>query len=154
MKILMVCLGNICRSPLAEGILKDKLMKQNLRVTVDSCGTSDYHSGDAADPRTIEIARKHHINLNDHRGKQFTSQHFGKYDRIYVMDRSNYNDVISLAKNQADKEKVELILNVVNPGKNLDVPDPYYSGHDGFEKVFRMLDEACNVIVDNIRNST
>lgn len=150
MKILMVCLGNICRSPLAEGILKSKIKNLGLKVTVDSAGTSNYHAGDSADPRTIDVARKHGISLASHTGRQFTLADFDEYDKIYTMDASNHQDVMRLARNEEDRQKVEMILNISHPGKNMSVPDPYFGGSNGFEHVYRMLDEACGTIAENL----
>jgi protein-tyrosine phosphatase len=148
----MVCLGNICRSPLAEGILKDKLKKRNISATVDSSGTSDYHFGQHPDSRTIHVAKNHNINISSHRGRHFSVKDFDLYDKIYTMDLPNYRNVLNLSRNDNDRIKVEMILNVSNPGRNLEIPDPYYSGNDGFELVYRMLDNACEMIADSIEN--
>ena len=153
MKILMVCLGNICRSPLAEGILKEKLKKYKIIAEVDSSGTSDYHFGQSPDYRTVEVAEKHNIDINSHRGRHFTAKDFGIYDRIYTMDSSNYRNVTSLARNENERSKVEMILNVTNPGKNNDVPDPYYSGNEGFELIYRLLDQACEIIAESLERN-
>lgn len=152
MKILFVCLGNICRSPLAEGIMKDKVRKAGLDVDVDSAGFENFHVGDPADPRSSEIARKNGISLDGHVARKFTTRDFDHYDRIYVMDRFNYQDVMSLARNNEDEAKVDFILNLSHPGENREVPDPYYGGKDGFEKVFRMLDSACDILAKEIAN--
>jgi protein-tyrosine phosphatase len=149
-KILMVCLGNICRSPLAEGILRHKLGQKGLNIEVDSAGTNNYHVGDHPDPRSIKKAKQYGINISKLVGRQFNISDFDRFDKIYVMDQSNYYDVISLARNEGDKKKVELILNSAFPGKNMPVPDPYYGGDDGFEKVYQLLDKACDVIVNSI----
>lgn len=146
----MVCLGNICRSPLAEGILKSKIKKLGLKVLVESAGTSNYHAGDSADPRTIDVARKHGISLVTHTGRQFSIADFDRYDKIYTMDASNHQDVLRLARNEHDRQKVEMILNTSHPGKNMSVPDPYFGGSNGFEHVYRMLDEACDIIAENL----
>lgn len=146
----MVCLGNICRSPLAEGILKSKIKILGIKATVDSAGTSNYHVGDSADPRTIDVARKHGISLNSHTGRQFNVNDFDKYDKIFTMDASNHRTVLRLARNESDRQKVEMILNTTHPGSNMDVPDPYYGGQNGFENVYRMLDDACEIIVNNM----
>ncbi len=146
----MVCLGNICRSPLAEGILKSKIKKLGLKVLVESAGTSNYHAGDSADPRTIDVARKHGISLATHTGRQFSIADFDRYDKIYTMDASNHQDVLRLARNEQDRQKVEMILNTSHPGKNMSVPDPYFGGSNGFEHVYRMLDEACDIIAENL----
>jgi len=143
-KVLMVCLGNICRSPLAEGILKSKVSKD--AVFVDSAGTGAYHVGNLPDPRSIEVAAKYGIDITDQKARKFEVKDFDEFDFIYVMDDSNYQNILSLARNKDDEEKVKLILNEVDPDKNLNVPDPYYGGDQGFEKVYKMLDEACNFI--------
>lgn len=143
-KILMVCLGNICRSPLAEGILKSKLDPN--QYTIESCGTSSYHIGNKPDPRSINTAKKHGIDITNQRAAQFKVNDFKTYDYIYAMDDSNYQNIIRLANNTEDKTKVYHILNELYPNKNLDVPDPYYGGEQGFEDVFKMLDKACDII--------
>lgn len=147
-KILMVCLGNICRCPLAEGILKSKLPTNNFFI--DSAGTANYHVGSPPDKRSISIAKNYGINISNLKARQFKVSDFDSFDFIYVMDDSNFNNVIKLARNNEDIKKVKLILNEVNPNKNLDVPDPYYDGDEGFENTYKMLDEACNVIVKKI----
>lgn len=146
--ILMVCLGNICRSPLAEGILKSKAKKNT--VFVDSAGTGGFHIGELPDKRSIAIAKKYNINITDQRCRKFEVNDFDKFDHIFVMDNSNYLDVIELARNDEDKSKVALILNEIFPGENVDVPDPYYGGDQGFESVYKMLDEACDLIVEKL----
>lgn len=148
MKILMVCLGNICRSPLAEGILKSKVDPST--VTVDSAGTSNYHIGSAPDPRSVAIARINQIDITQQRGRQFSVSDFDEFDKIYAMDNSNYRDLLLKARNQADQNKIELILNTIYPGLDKDVPDPYYGGKDGFKNVFEMLDKACDEICRQI----
>ena len=148
-KILMVCLGNICRSPLAEGILKSKLPNDNT-FFVDSTGTGDYHIGKNPDSRSIAVAKKHGLDISNLKGRQFTVSDFDAFDIIYAMDESNYRNIISLARNNQDKEKVKFILNEIYPDKNYNVPDPYYGGHDGFENVYKMLDEACTIIAKSL----
>ena len=143
-KVLMVCLGNICRSPLAEGILKSKVDSE--KIQVDSAGTGGWHIGELPDPRSIEIAKKHGLDITDQRGKQFSTYDFEIYDHIFVMDNSNYRDVLKLAKNDVERKKVKRILDEIFPGENVDVPDPYYGGAMGFENVFKMLDQACDLI--------
>lgn len=140
----MVCLGNICRSPLAEGILKSKVDIQE--IYVDSAGTGDYHIGDPPDDRSVAIAKKNNLDITVQRGRQFSVKDFDSFDQIYVMDMSNYKDVLALARTEEDKNKVSLILNEVFPGENVEVPDPYHGGQDGFHKVYTMLSEACEII--------
>jgi len=148
MKILMVCLGNICRSPLAEGILTHKI--QHLNIKVDSAGTAGYHIGKLPDERSIEIAEKYNIDLTKQRARQFSRADFDDFDIIYAMDTNNYTHLISLANNETERNKVRLILNEVNPEKFESVPDPYYGGDDGFQNIYNMLDVACNKIISQI----
>ena len=148
MKILMVCLGNICRSPLAEGILKSKT--KHLNITIDSAGTAGYHIGSPADSRSIEIADKYNIDLRDQKARQFNRADFEKFNIIYAMDKNNYAHLISLAKNQKEREKIRMILNEINAGLYESVPDPYYGGDNGFQKVYDMLDKACEKILAKI----
>lgn len=143
MKVLMVCLGNICRSPLAQGILLDKLNKRGIYgIEVDSCGTSGYHYDDPPDPRSIEKAAEYDIDITMFRGRKFEIKDFMKFDRILVMDGQNYEDVLSLTESEEDKAKVRMIMDYLYPGEDMDVPDPYYGKEDGFEKVYQMLDQA------------
>lgn len=150
-KILMVCLGNICRSPLAEGILKSKL---DANFIVESAGTAAYHVGNKPDPRSIAVARQNGLNITNQRARKFNKQDFEDFDIIYAMDNSNYQNIIPLAKNDQQKDKVKLILNESFPEKNLDVPDPYYGGEKGFENVYNMLDNACEIIAKRINTSS
>ncbi|WP_440880751.1 low molecular weight protein-tyrosine-phosphatase [Tenacibaculum sp. C7A-26P2] len=144
MKILMVCLGNICRSPLAEGILASKVVSKN--IIIDSAGTSGYHAGEHPDKRSIKIAEKKGIDISKQRSRKFMIDDFEKFDLIYAMDESNFQDLITLARNENEIKKVKLILKEVSENKILNVPDPYYGSNQGFEKVFEMLNEACEVI--------
>ena len=147
-KILMVCLGNICRSPLAEGLLAAKLPKD--KFIVDSAGTGNYHIGKQPDPRSIATAKKNGIDITNQRGRQFSSNDFDEFDYIFAMDISNFENIIRLAKNEAQKEKVELILNHLFPGDNVDVPDPYYGLQNGFDMVYEMLDETCDILAKKL----
>jgi protein-tyrosine phosphatase len=147
-KILMVCLGNICRSPLAEGILASKLPKE--KFLVDSAGTGSWHIGRAPDSRSIATAKKNGINITNQKGRQFATSDFDAFDYIFVMDNNNYSDVIDLAKNEVQKNKVQLILNEIFPNENVDVPDPYFGLANGFDIVYEMLDEACQVIAQKL----
>lgn len=150
MKILMVCLGNICRSPLAEGILQTKIEEYRLDWKVDSAGTSGYHQGGEPDERSIRIANKNGIDISNQRSQQFSKIDFDNYDLICAMDSSNYNDLRNLADHPHQLEKIHMIMNFAQPGMNLNVIDPYY-GEEGFEIVFGMLEEACQAIVEQFR---
>jgi protein-tyrosine phosphatase len=147
-KILMVCLGNICRSPLAEGILASKLPKD--KFIIDSAGTGNYHIGKQPDKRSILTAQKNGVNIANQKGRQFTTNDFDYFDYIFVMDNSNYDDVMELAKNETHKNKVEMILNHLFPGENVDVPDPYYGLQNGFDMVYEMLDETCTILAKKL----
>lgn len=147
-KILMVCLGNICRSPLAEGILRSKLSENFI---VDSAGTGGWHAGELPDKRSIAIARLKGLDISNQRARQFKISDFTTFDHIFVMDNTNYKEVLALAPNEATKSKVKLILNEISPNDNVDVPDPYYGGVDGFENVYNMLDQACDEIARKLK---
>lgn len=149
----MVCLGNICRSPIAEGVLKAKAKQYNLSINVDSAGFEPFHVGDPPDRRATETARKNGIDISQQRARLFKYSDFQKFDKIYVMDHNNYSDVINVAKTDDDKNKVDLILNLINPGKNIPVPDPYYGGINGFENVFSLIDKACDKLIENINKN-
>jgi protein-tyrosine phosphatase len=147
-KILMVCLGNICRSPLAEGILASKLPENKFKV--DSAGTGSWHIGNAPDERSIITAKKNGILISNQKCRQITTNDFDYFDYIYVMDNTNYNDVLQLSENQEHRKKVQLILNELFPNENVDVPDPYYGLQNGFDSVYQMLNEACDLIAKKL----
>ncbi|PKP50623.1 MAG: protein-tyrosine-phosphatase [Bacteroidetes bacterium HGW-Bacteroidetes-11] len=149
-KILMVCLGNICRSPLAEGIMKKKLEDNNIEGFVDSCGFESFHTGDSPDRRSVETAAKHGVDISKQRSRLFKVEDFDKFDKIYVMDKNNYRDVSAVARNEDDLKKVDLIMNVLHPGSGMPVPDPYYGGQSGFRKTWELLDQATDVIIEQI----
>jgi protein-tyrosine phosphatase len=150
MKILMVCLGNICRSPLAEGVLRHKANERGIDVTVDSCGTSNYHIGQEPDSRSMANALKNGVDISYLRARQFSKADFEQFDRIYVMDQSNHNNVMALATNEIHRNKVDLFLNILQPGSNRAVPDPYFGGAEGFQHVFDLIDEACEKLLDEL----
>lgn len=147
-KILMVCLGNICRSPLAEGILQSKLPAD--KFIVDSAGTGDWHVGQGPDHRSVATAKGRGIDISCQKARQLKPTDFTEFDHIYVMDASNYKDVTKLAPDAQGKAKVKLMMDEVFPGKNVDVPDPYWSEQDGFENVYDMLDQACAIVADKL----
>ena len=147
-KILMVCLGNICRSPLAEGILASKLPKD--KFVVDSAGTGNYHIGKQPDKRSILPAQKNKLDISQQKARQFSSKDFDNFDYIFAMDNNNYKDIIALAKDNHQTQKVDLILNQLFPNENVDVPDPYYGLQNGFDSVYEMLDEACDILAKKL----
>ena len=150
MKILVVCLGNICRSPLAEGILKSKLPEN---FTVDSAGTISLHEGEHPDKRAIETAENHGIKIGKQRSRPITKKDLEDFDMIYCMDISVYEDVISMAKNEEQREKISLFLEEAQiPENNYEVFDPYWSGLDGFEKVYQLLEQASENIKTKLLN--
>ncbi|WP_413512483.1 low molecular weight protein-tyrosine-phosphatase [Myroides odoratus] len=149
-KVLLVCLGNICRSPLAEGILRAKLPQDDFLI--DSAGTGNWHIGELPDQRSIDIANKYGIDLTTQRARQFIKDDFTTFDHIYVMDQSNYTNVIQLAEKTEDIQKVHLLLDAIDPGKKTEVPDPYFGGADGFEQVYQLIDQACTLIAKKLKS--
>jgi protein-tyrosine phosphatase len=147
MKILMVCLGNICRSPLAEGVLQHKIELAGLDWVVDSAGTGGWHIGKPPDPRSIAVAATHGIDISQQQARQFQQSDFDAFDHILVMDTSNLTHVLNLAPQKSDWSKVRLILDLERTGKQQEVPDPYYGGPEGFEKVFKRLDAAADEFI-------
>ena len=141
--LLMVCLGNICRSPLAQGILESKVDAK--KVWVDSAGTAAYHTGNPPDSRSIAIANKYGISIQNQKARPFIKEDFNIFSKIYVMDKSNYENVIALAETQQEIDKVEMIL-----GADKEVPDPYFGGIDGFRYCYDQLNHACNRIQKSI----
>ncbi|MEP2670403.1 MAG: low molecular weight protein-tyrosine-phosphatase [Cyclobacteriaceae bacterium] len=152
MKILFVCLGNICRSPLAEGIMKHKLksLELGVKVVVDSCGTSNYHIGDLPDSRTRRSAEKNGVVLN-HRGRQLSNEDLDQFDFILAMDRSNYNNILRLTNNPSVKTKV-MLMREFDPEEGAEVPDPYYGGEDGFQEVFDILDRSIDEFIRHLQS--
>lgn len=151
-RILFVCLGNICRSPLAEGVMRQLGEAKKLNIKVDSAGTANYHVGEEPDARSIEVCRKHGVDISGLRGRQFGVKDFDNFDLIYAMDTSNLSNIKRLARTKEDEDKVELLLNLTSPDLNKQVPDPYYGGPSGFDSVYNMVEEACQVIAQNIQH--
>jgi len=144
----MVCLGNICRSPLAQGILESKVSSKD--IFVDSAGTSGYHQGNLPDPRSISIASIYGLDITSQRSRKFVVSDFDQFDLIYAMDESNFSNILDLARDENDTVKVKLILDELTDFPIKNVPDPYYGGDDGFKNVYEMLDEACVKIVSKL----
>ncbi|MEQ8702476.1 MAG: low molecular weight protein-tyrosine-phosphatase [Phaeodactylibacter sp.] len=146
MKILMVCLGNICRSPLAQGILEQKAAEKGLNWSVDSAGTGSWHIGESPDPRSVYTAGQHGLDISGQRARQFRRQDLQDFDLILAMDQSNYQEILRMAQSPEEEEKVRKILDFTSDATAGDVPDPYWDD-DGFEKVYQMLDKACDKII-------
>lgn len=144
----MVCLGNICRSPLAEGILASKLPKD--KFFVDSCGTGKWHVGKQPDDRSIAVAKKNGLDISNQKCRQFHKSDFDTFEYIYVMDANNYSDIMEMAQNQTQKNKVDYILNELFANENVDVPDPFYGLPNGFDNVYEMLDEVCILLSNKL----
>ncbi|MFL5787106.1 MAG: low molecular weight protein-tyrosine-phosphatase [Flavisolibacter sp.] len=152
MKILMVCLGNICRSPLAEGILKDKTKKAGLNWQIDSAGTNGYHTGEPPHQLSQKVAKMNGINICDQRARQFVKEDFDHYDKIYAMADDVIEDMRRIARSHFDPSKVDLLLNELYPGKNMSVPDPWYGPEPGYHKVYELIDRACEQIIKKATN--
>lgn len=148
----MVCLGNICRSPMAEGLLRRKVQEQNLNVFVDSAGTANYHIGSPPDHRMIETAKSRGTDIQQLRARQFSRKDFRDFDVIYVMDESNLTNVKSLSANETELQKVKLILDELYPNESMKVPDPYYGSMNDFMEVYDLLDKVTDVIIKKIKN--
>jgi protein-tyrosine phosphatase len=151
MKMLMVCLGNICRSPLAEGILRHRVQNLQPAWFIDSAGTAGYHTGDAPHPLSIKTARHHGIDISHLQARTFEKKDMDRFDRIWVMDRSNYADVQRISGSRWQPGKTDLILNLLYPGEDREVPDPWYGTEKDYHSVFEMLDAACRELVCKFR---
>ena len=152
-KIIFVCLGNICRSPVAEGIMLHLKEKYQLDVEIDSAGTASYHIGEAPDRRTIANAAKHGIDLTNLRARQFEVKDFDKFDWILAMDINNMNTLKRMTVEQKHLQKIKLMLDFAHPFSNAEVPDPYYGTEKDFELVFNLVNKACRSIVNQISTS-
>ncbi|ODT94835.1 MAG: protein-tyrosine-phosphatase [Sphingobacteriales bacterium SCN 48-20] len=147
MKFLMVCLGNICRSPLAEGILQHKARAAGLDWTVESAGTNGYHTGEAPHRLSQKVAKINGIDICNQRARNFTAADFDRYDKIYALAEDVLHEIRRIAGNKYDPSKVTLLMNEAFPGKNLDVPDPWYGEEPGYHDVFQQISEACDAII-------
>ena len=152
MKILMICLGNICRSPLAEGIMERKIKENGLSWEVDSAGTSGWHIGEPPDPRSIETAHRNGVDITHQRSRKIRSTDIDDFDRIYVMDDANLRDTLRYCHTEEEKSRVQKIMDVIAVSKLSNVPDPYF-GEYGFELVYEMLDQACDKIIENAKRA-
>ena len=147
----MVCLGNICRSPLAEGILQDKAWKAGLQWSVESAGTNGYHLGEPPHPLSQKVAKLNGIDICNQRSRRFTAGDFKTFDKIYAMSADVKDEMKRIAGKRYDPAKVELLMNELYPGKNLDVPDPWYGPEPGYHEVYKMIDAACEAIVEKYK---
>lgn len=152
MRILMVCLGNICRSPLAEGILKDKVRKAGLNWTVESAGTNRYHTGEPPHPLSQKVALLNGIDISNQRARSFVREDLQQYDKIYALAGDVLEDIRSIAGVDFDDTKVDLLLNEQFPNENKEVPDPYYGTEPGYHDVFAMINEVCDSILEKYSN--
>lgn len=151
MKILLVCLGNICRSPLAEGILQHKAKLAGLDWEVDSAGTNGFHNGEAPHPLSQKVASLHQIDISAQRSRKFKLEDIAHFDKIYAMAADVLIDIQRITKEKFNPQKVELFLNEIHPGKNEDVPDPWHGQEDGYHHVFEIINEACDVIIEKYK---
>ena len=147
MKILMVCLGNICRSPLAEGILQDKAFKAGLNWSIESAGTNSYHTGEPPHPLSQKVAKLNGIDICRQRARRFVAEDIDAYDKIYALAGDVLDDIKRISKKKFDATKVDLLMNELYPGKDRDVPDPYYGAEPGYHEVYKMIDEVCDAII-------
>ena len=147
MKILMVCLGNICRSPLAEGILQHRAWEAGLQWSVESAGTNGYHDGEPPHRLSQKVAKLNGIDISHQRSRRFTPEDFERFDMIYAMADDVVHEMRRIAGSRFRPEKVDLLMNILHPGQDRDVPDPWYGAEPGYHEVFRMIDEACTHLI-------
>jgi protein-tyrosine phosphatase len=152
MKLLFVCLGNICRSPLAEGIFRAKTEAAGLEWEIDSAGTAGYHVGEAPHPLSQKTAKLHGIDISSQKCRQFKASDMDTYDRIYAMDLENFEEIKRISKEKWKPEKTDLLLNSLFPGKNKSVPDPWYGEESGYHEVYHLIERACDKILEEVRN--
>lgn len=152
-RILMVCLGNICRSPIAEGAMRTKLSSHNIQGMVDSCGFEPYHAGDPPDHRAIKVAAEYNLDISGLEARLFKKEDFDRFDYIFVMDKRNYMDVSRMARSEADMKKVDYLMNLVYPDENIPVPDPYYGDMEDFRQTWAMTQQAADALISKIKNN-
>jgi protein-tyrosine phosphatase len=148
MKILMVCLGNICRSPLAEGILQQKAFNAGLKWSVESAGTNGYHTGESPHPLSQKVAKLNGIDISLQRARDFVETDFETYDKIYALAGDVLSDIRHIARKKFDPAKIDLLMNELYPGKNIDVPDPWYGPEAGYHQVYQMIEKVCDRIIE------
>lgn len=148
MRILMVCLGNICRSPLAEGILQEKAFKAGLQWSVESAGTNGYHTGEPPHHLSQKVARLNGIDISRQRSRKFTAADFEQFDIIYAMAGDVIDDMRRITGKKFNEQRVILFMEELHPGRNLDVPDPWYGTEPGYHEVFALIDKTCTAIVE------
>jgi protein-tyrosine phosphatase len=147
MKFLMVCLGNICRSPIAEGVMNEKLRQRSLNGRADSAGVLSYHSGENPDSRAVKVAAQYQVDIKNQIARQFRRSDFNEFDYILTMDRSVHAEILQMAQTDMERSKVHLFLEFAGASEITEVPDPYYGGPEGFDMVFKLIDEGCNRIL-------
>ena len=152
MTILMVCLGNICRSPLAEGILQQKCKEAGLNWKIDSAGTNGFHNGEAPHFLSQKVANLNGVNISGQQSRQFIQEDFERFDKIYAMALDIQEEIKEIGKDQFISSKVDLLMNEVYPGQNKEVPDPFYGAEDGYHRVYEMIEIACDAIIKNHAN--
>ena len=154
MTILMVCLGNICRSPLAEGILKEKCKKAGLNWKVESAGTNGLHTGEPPHPLSQKVAKMNGIDISGQHSRMLVNEDFGRFDKIYAMAADVMEEMELIGKQSFELANVDLLLNECLPGENKDVPDPWFGEEEGYHKVYNMIELACEAIIKNHANAT
>lgn len=150
----MVCLGNICRSPLAEGILQEKAFKAGLNWSVESAGTDTYHVGEPPHPLSQKVAKLHGIDICNQRARRFVAEDFDRFDKIYALAKDVVHEIGSIAKDKFDESKIDLLMNELYPGKNMDVRDPWAGSERGYHEAFELIDKACEAIVQKAQGKT
>ena len=154
MKILMVCLGNICRSPLAEGILQNKAFKAGLTWSIESAGTNNYHIGNPPHPLSQKVAKMNGLDISNQRARRFRHEDFEAYDKIYALANDVLADIKKIGGQSFNNSKVELLMNELYPGENMDVPDPWYGPEPGYLEVYKLLDKVCDQIIINYTSTS
>jgi len=154
MKILMVCLGNVCRSPLAEGVLQDKAFKAGLNWSVESAGTNGFHNGEPPHPLSQKVARLNGIDICNQRSRRLVPEDFDRFDKIYALAEDVLFDIRQIARKKFNPAKVDLLMNELYPGENLDVPDPWSGPEEEYHEAFRLINAACEKIIQKALKAT